>query len=126
MHFVSVIRHKDPMKRNQKIQASAAAAEEHAALLPPGPVSVKFTCPRFQHENVVYNSQDVESLAKKGDEKALRIIAELVNLRSGVIEFEELPADDLQTAKTTESVNAKSPEPEAPKEEAKEEGGTNQ
>lgn len=81
-------------KRNITKQSSAdTSAQEQSALLPTGPVSVKFTCPRFQHNGEVYNSHDIEALASQGDEKAMRIIAELVNLRSGVIEFEELPME---------------------------------
>lgn len=62
-------------------------AEERRAHLPKGTVNVKFKRASFRHEGVEYKSAQVEKLAEAGDEKALLIIAQLVEMQSGVIEI---------------------------------------
>lgn len=53
-------------------------------------VTVKFRSPSFIHRGVKYLSKDVEAAANKGDEDAMRVIAELVAKNSGVIIVEEV------------------------------------
>lgn len=79
------------MGRKKKQKAEAAAAP---LSLPAGPVSVRFVCAGFRHKGVEYNSANVEEAAKNGDEQALRLIAELVQRQSGVIEFVEISEEE--------------------------------
>lgn len=51
-----------------------------------GTVDVKFAVPAFRYEGVEYNSAAVEKAAEAGDDSALTIIANLVQLGSGIVE----------------------------------------
>lgn len=55
-----------------------------------GKVTVQFRSPTFIHKRVKYVSKEVEAAAKAGDEAAQQIIAELVQIGSGVIVVTEV------------------------------------
>lgn len=89
-----------------KKQTEGAPVEQ---ALPEGPVSVRFVYPAFRHKGVEYISADVEAAAKNGDEQALKVIAELVQRKSGVIEFvdvAEAPADAEVSGDPIEETNS--------------------
>lgn len=57
-------------------------------------VSVKFRSPSFRYKGKKYISADVEKAAEAGDEDALRLMATLVNIGSGVINVEAVSAGE--------------------------------
>lgn len=83
---------------------------------------MKFRSPSFIHKGQKYLSKDVEAAANEGDEDAMRVIAELVAKKSGVIVVEEAPAP--AAPKAPKDRKRKSPKGDAAGSEADEESET--
>jgi len=52
-------------------------------------VDVAFTCKAFRHKGVEYQSADLEKSVSEGDINALKVISELIDRKSGVIQVTE-------------------------------------
>lgn len=49
-------------------------------------IKVNFIVKRFNFKGIVYNADELEASAKQGDADAMKVIADLVEIESGVIE----------------------------------------
>jgi hypothetical protein len=75
-------------------------------------VTVKFRSPSFRYKGVKYISAVVESKAAEGDEEAIALIANLVQMRSGVVQVIE----EAQAPAPKEKKGKAEKAPKAPKE----------
>lgn len=50
-------------------------------------ITIRFSVPSFRHNGVEYNSAAVEEAHKNGDLEASQVIADLVQMKSGIIEI---------------------------------------